>query len=63
MSLANFPPFGDLLGESATIDPVPRCRQTVTGPGPLAGHGLRFIPVGHAGNTNASAEEVECVAG
>ena len=38
-------------------------RQTVVGPGPLAGHGLRFIPVAHAANTNASAEEAECVAG
>ena len=38
-------------------------RQTVVGPGPLAGYGLRFIPVAHAGNTNASAEEAECVAG
>ena len=36
-------------------------RQTVAGPGPLAGHGLRFIPVEHAGNTNASAEEADCV--
>ena len=38
-------------------------RQTVVGTGPLAGHGLRFIPVAHSGNTNASAEEAECVAG
>ena len=38
-------------------------RQTVAGPGPLAGHGLRFVPVEHAGNTNASAEEADCVAG
>ena len=38
-------------------------RQTVVGTGPLAGCGLRFIPVEHAGNTNASAEEAECVAG
>ena len=37
-------------------------RQTVVGPGPLAGHGLRFIPVEHAGNTNASDEEAERVA-
>ena len=36
-------------------------RQTVAGTGPLAGHGLRFIPVEHAGNTNASAEEADCV--
>ena len=36
-------------------------RQTVVGPGPLAGYGLRFIPVAHAGNTNASAEEADCV--
>ena len=32
------------------------------GPGPLAGQGLRFIPVEHAGNTNASDEEAERVA-
>ena len=37
-------------------------RQTVVGPGPLAGYGLRFIPVAHAGNTNASTEEADCVA-
>ena len=37
-------------------------QQTVVGPEPLAGHGLRFIPVEHAGNTNASAEEAERVA-
>ena len=37
-------------------------RQTVVGPEPLAGHGLRFIPVEHAGNTNASAEEAPRVA-
>ena len=37
-------------------------RPTVVGPGPLAGYGLRFILVAHAGNTNASDEEAECVA-
>ena len=37
-------------------------RQTVVGPGPLAGHGLRFIPVEHTGNTNSSDEEAERVA-
>ena len=37
-------------------------RQTVLGPGPLAGHGLRFVAVEHAGNTNASGEEAERVA-
>ena len=37
-------------------------RQTVVGTGPLAGHGLRFVPVAHAANTNASGEEAECVA-
>ena len=36
--------------------------HTVIGPGPLAGHGLRFIPVEHAGNTNASTEEADRVA-
>ena len=37
-------------------------RQTVLGPGPLAGHGLRFLPVEHAGNTNASEEEAARIA-
>ena len=37
-------------------------RQTVLGPGPLAGHGLRFVAAEHAGNTNASEEEAERVA-
>ena len=37
-------------------------RQTVLGSGPLAGHGLRFLPVEHAGNTNASEEEAVRVA-
>ena len=36
-------------------------RQTVIGRGPLAGHGLRFVPVEHAGNTNASTEEADRV--
>ena len=38
-------------------------RQTVLGPGPLAGHGLRFVAVEHAGNTTASDEEADRVAG
>ena len=37
-------------------------RQRVIGPGPLAGHGLCFGPVEHAGNTNASDEEAARVA-
>ena len=37
-------------------------RQTVIGRGPLAGHGLRFVPVEHAGNTNASTKEADRVA-
>ena len=36
-------------------------RQTVIGRGPLAGQGLRFIPLEHAGNTNASEKEAERV--
>ena len=36
-------------------------RQTVIGRGPLAGHGLRFVPVEHAGNTHASTEEADRV--
>ena len=37
-------------------------RQTVLGTGPLAGRGLRLVPVEHAGNTKASAEEAARVA-
>ena len=37
-------------------------RQQVIGPGPLAGSGLRFVAVEHAGNTNASTEEAARVA-
>ena len=37
-------------------------RQAVLGPGPLAGRGLRLVPVEHAGNTKASAEEAARVA-
>ena len=37
-------------------------RQTVVAAGALAGHGLRFVPVEHAGNTNASVEEADRVA-
>jgi uncharacterized protein len=36
--------------------------QRVVGPAPLAGTGLRFIPVKHEGNTNSSAEEAEAIA-
>ena len=34
-------------------------RQTVLGPVPLGGHGLRFVPVTHTGNTHASTEEAD----
>ena len=37
-------------------------RQQVIGPGPLAGSGLRFVAVEHAGNTNVSTEEAARVA-
>ncbi len=37
-------------------------RQEVRGPGPLAGAGLRFLPVAHRGNTSESAEEVAFIA-
>jgi len=37
-------------------------RQTVLGPGPLTGHGLRFLPVEHTGNTNVSEQEAAHVA-
>ena len=37
-------------------------RQAVLGTGPLAGRGLRLVPVEHTGNTKASAEEAACVA-
>jgi uncharacterized protein len=37
-------------------------RQRIDAPGVLTGTGLRFIPVGHEGNTRASAEEAEAIA-
>ena len=37
-------------------------RQKVKSPGPIAGTGLRFVPVSHLGNQSSSAEEVEAVA-
>ncbi|MCY3842441.1 MAG: TM0106 family RecB-like putative nuclease, partial [Acidobacteria bacterium] len=37
-------------------------RQAVLGPGLLAGHGLRYLPVEHSGHTNASEEEAAYVA-
>ena len=37
--------------------------QAIRGAGPLAGAGVRFIPVVHEGNTHSSAEEAESIAG
>jgi superfamily I DNA and/or RNA helicase len=37
-------------------------KQAVTGPGPLSGSGLRYLPVAHSGNQNCSPEEAEAVA-
>lgn len=37
-------------------------QQMIQGPNPWNGAGLRYVPVEHAGNTNTSDEEVECVA-
>jgi uncharacterized protein len=37
-------------------------RQEILGPGPIAGAGLWFLPVGHDGNQSSSPEEVEAVA-
>ena len=41
--------YAGRLGARPELD-----RQRVIGPGPLAGSGLRFVAVEHAGNTNAS---------
>jgi len=42
----------------------PGCeRQALGGPGPLAGSGLRWIPVDHRGNRTSSVEEAEVVRG
>ncbi|HET7476030.1 MAG TPA: TM0106 family RecB-like putative nuclease [Dermatophilaceae bacterium] len=38
-----------------------RLRQRVDAPGVLQGSGLRWVPVGHASNSSASAEEAETV--
>ncbi len=39
-----------------------RERQHVSAPGALSGHGLRWVPVAHAGNTSASTQEAAVVA-
>lgn len=45
------------------LQPMPGLeRQTLTGPGPLSGTGLRYVGVSHRGNQNESREEVEVVA-
>ncbi len=49
--------YAGRLGARPELD-----RQQVIGPGPLAGSGLRFVAVEHAGNTNASTQEAERVA-
>ena len=36
-------------------------QQQLLAPGPLGGTGLRFLPVSHQGNVNASDEEAACV--
>jgi superfamily I DNA and/or RNA helicase len=39
-----------------------RERQQVSAPGALSGHGLRWVPVAHDGNTSASPQEAAVVA-
>jgi superfamily I DNA and/or RNA helicase len=40
-----------------------RERQELSGHGSLGGHGLRWVPVEHAGNSSCSAQEADVVAG
>jgi uncharacterized protein len=36
-------------------------QQTIKGPGPLSGAGLRYLPVEHSGNRNSSPEEAQAI--
>lgn len=48
----------------ARLRPLPGLdRQSIRGPAPFSGSGLRYVPVEHRGNTNQSVEEVEAVIG
>jgi uncharacterized protein len=54
--------FTSVLFYEGRLHPRPGLdRQTIRAPSPLAGSGLRYRPVAHAGNQNASPEEAEVV--
>jgi uncharacterized protein len=55
--------FVSELAYEGRLESVPgRERQVIDGPGPLGGHGLRWLPVSHAGRVSASPEEAEALA-
>jgi uncharacterized protein len=55
--------FTSELFYEGKLDPLPGLeQQCVAGQAPVEGHGLRFVPVEHHGNTNCSPEEAQAVA-
>ncbi|MET4001226.1 TM0106 family RecB-like putative nuclease [Marinobacterium sp. MBR-109] len=54
--------YNSELFYESKLDAMPDCvDQTVRSDGPISGHGIRYLPVTHTGNTNASIEEAEAV--
>ncbi|MHB1191943.1 MAG: DEAD/DEAH box helicase [Longimicrobiales bacterium] len=51
----------ELFYEGRLTSRLELANQTVNGPAPFDGAGLRFVPVEHTGNSSESAEEVEVV--
>jgi uncharacterized protein len=55
--------FTSELFYEGKLDPLPGLeKQNITCGAPVDGHGLRFVPVEHHGNTNNSPEEAQAVA-
>ncbi|MBR9883425.1 MAG: TM0106 family RecB-like putative nuclease [Oceanospirillales bacterium] len=54
--------FNSELFYESKLEAMPDCvRQEIRSDGPISGHGIRYLPITHTGNTNASIEEAEAV--
>jgi uncharacterized protein len=52
----------ELFYEGRLVSTAGRDRHTIHGAGPLTGHGLRYLPVSHVGNSSAAPEEADRIA-
>ncbi|NVK41571.1 MAG: TM0106 family RecB-like putative nuclease [Oceanospirillaceae bacterium] len=54
--------FNSELFYESKLDAMPDCvHQTIHSDGSIVGNGIRYLPIPHTGNTNASIEEAEAV--